>query len=264
VTLNFLSAALALAGAALLLFRSPFPLLLRALLPATFFFFYQYGIVARNYALLMPLLWLVAVLYPQRFVHPWRYVGLLIVMTHVSLHASWIGGSLMLCFLWEAWQREKWPLARLTPFTLTFAADTAFIVAQLWPPADLYGPPWEKMRLSRITTALNELYLQTVLPWPAVSVLVLICAGCFFYTRGVLRSYLLSVSGLLALFVFRFYSIWHGGMLFALLVLHLWLAWESPVRRPIARVADHWWPTIIAAAMTFTAIVQTYWSAMAC
>lgn len=264
VALNFISAALALVGAVLLLFRSPFPLVLRALLPATFFFFYQYGIVARNYALLMPLLWLVAVVYPRRFEHPWRYVGMLILITHVSLHASWMGGSLMLCFLWEAWKREKWPLVRLAPFTLAFAADTAFIVAQLWPPADLYGPAWEKMNPARITTALNELFLQTVLPWPAAAILVLLCACGFFYTRGVLLSYLLSITGLLALFIFRFYSIWHGGMLFALLVLHLWLAWVSPVRRSIGRVADHWWPALMTGVMTFTAAVQVYWSATAC
>lgn len=263
VILNFVSAALALVGAALLLFCSPFPPYLRVLLPATYFFFYQYGIVSRNYALLMPLLWLVAVAYPRRFTHPWRYVGMLMLITHVSLHAAWMGGSLLVCFLWEAWQREQWPLARLTPFTLAFAADTAFIVAQLWPPANLYGPVWEKMSQIRITTALDELYLQTVLPWPLAGSLVLLCAGCFFYTRGLLLSYLLSVSGLLALFIFRFYSIWHGGMLFALLVLHLWLAWVSPVRRSIGQVADRWWPALTAGVMTFTAAVQVYWSAMA-
>jgi len=263
VVLNAVSAALALAGAALILFRSPFPPLLRMLLPATYFFFYQYGIVARNYALLMPLLWLVAVVYRRRFEHPWRYVVMLIVVTQVSLHAAWMGGSLMVCFLWEAWHREKWPLARLVPYTLAFALDTACIVAQLWPPADIFGPPWEKMDQNRITTALSELVFQTVLPWPPVAGVVLIIAGCFFYTRGVLLSYLLSVAGLLALFIFRFYSVWHGGMLFALLILHTWLAWVSPVRRSISGVADRWWPMLTACALTFTAAVQVWWSAMA-
>lgn len=263
MTLNFISAALAIVGAALLLFRSPFPLYLRVLLPATYFFFYQYGIVARNYALLMPLLWLVAMVYPGRFAHPWRYVVMLMVVTQVSLHAAWMGGSLMLCFLWEAWHREKWQVARLAPLTLAFAANTAFIVAQLWPPADIYGPPWEKMDQGRITTALSEVLLGTVLPWPVISALVLLCAVCFFYTRGVLFSYLLSVGGLLALFIFRFYSVWHGGMIFALLILHTWLALVSPVRRSIGHIADRWWPTLTAGALTLTALVQVYWSAMA-
>ncbi|EDY20802.1 hypothetical protein CfE428DRAFT_1999 [Chthoniobacter flavus Ellin428] len=199
MTLNFVSAALAVIGGALLLFRSPFPPLLRLLLPVTYFFFYQYGIVARNYALLMPLLWLVAVVYPARFTHPWRYVVMLIIVTQVSLHAAWMGGSLMVCFLWEAWHRMRWSISRLRPFTLAFAVDTALIVAQLWPPADIFGPPWEKMNQERITTALSEVLLGTVLPWPAISALVLLCAVCFFYTRGVLLSYLLSVAGLLGL-----------------------------------------------------------------
>jgi len=263
MTLNYISAALAIIGGALLLFRSPFPPLLRILLPATYFFFYQYGIVARNYALLMPLLWLVAVVYPGRFTHPWRYVVMLIIVTQVSLHAAWMGGSLMLCFLWDAWHRMKWSVSRLWPLTLAFAIDTALIVAQLWPPADFSGPDWKKVDHARITTALNEVLLGTVLPWPALSVLVLLCAGCFFYTRGVLLSYLLSVGGLLAVFILRFYSVWHGGMLFALLILHTWLALVSPVRRPIGRMADRWWPMLATGALTGVALVQVYWSTMA-
>ena len=262
LALNAVSAALALAGGALLLFKSPLPRLLRVLLPLGFFFFYQYGIVARSYALLVPLLWLAAIVHARRLEHPWRYVGTLIVLSHVSLHASWIAGVLMTIFCGEMWWRERWPVARWSPLVMAFAANTAFIVAQLWPPADLYSPPWVATR-ERTFQVLREMWLDSVLPWPWRAVIVLLCAVCFFYTRGVLLSYLLTSAGLLALFAFRFFSIWHQGMLFALLVMHAWLAWASPVRRRLGPVPDGCWPALAAGALTVTAAVHVWWAAMA-
>ncbi|MDR3402428.1 MAG: hypothetical protein P4L99_08010 [Chthoniobacter sp.] len=262
VMLNAISSALALAGAAVLLFKSPFPRQLRALLPAGFYFFYQYGIVARSYALLVPLLWLVAVVYPRRFEHPWRYVGLLLLLSHVSLHASWMAGVLMAFFAWEAWRREKWPLARWGVPALVFAANTAFLIAQLRPPADLYvvatGAASE-----RVVQVVQEMWLDSIVPWLWLAAVVLLCALCFFYTRGVLLSYLLMTGGLLALFAFRFFSVWHQGMLFALLIWHAWIAWVSPVRRPLASTSSETWQRLASMALTVTAVVHVWWAVMA-
>jgi len=262
VALNAVSSGLALCGAALLLFKSPFPRLLRVLLPAGFFFFYQYGIVARSYALLIPLLWLVAVLYPQRFARPWRYVIALMILSQVSLHGSWIAGALMVIFVGEAWWCERWPQARLGTLVLAFAANTAFIIAQLWPRPDLYSPPWVADR-DRIWQVLRDMWLDSVLPWPWAAFVVLLVACLFFYTRGVLLSYLLTTAGLLALFAFRFFSVWHQGMLYALLVLHAWLAWASPRRRRIVTAPDECWPALATGVLTATAAVHVWWSVMA-
>ena len=119
IALNIVSAALAWCGAALLLFKSPFPKVLRVLLPLGFFFFYQYGIVSRSYALFIPLLWVVAVVYPGRFAHPWRYVLALILLSQVSLHGSLIAGALISIFVakrggasagpWRGWRRWSSP-----------------------------------------------------------------------------------------------------------------------------------------------------------
>lgn len=78
-----------------------------------------------------------------------------------------------------------------------------------------------------------------------------------------LLSYLLTTVGLLALFAFRFFSVWHQGMLFALLVMHAWLAWASPVRRRLDSMAERWWPAMATAALTVAAIVHVWWAAIA-
>jgi hypothetical protein len=259
VTLNFISGALAMCGAALLLFKSPFPRLLRVLLPAGFFFFYQFGLVARNYALMMPLLWILALLYPGRFTHPWRYVLGLIVLTQVNLHGSLIAGTLMTVFVCEAWWGERWSQARLAPLVFAFAADTVFIVVQLFPPSDMSSPHWY-LDSHRTRQVFEEMFLGCVLPWPWASAVVFLVAGCFFYTRGVLLSYLFSTFLVLAVFIFRFFSPWHQGIIYALLIFHAWLAWQSPRRRRIGPVPEKCWPALTAGVLTITALVQVWWS----
>ena len=59
--LHWISGAIAVAATALLLFKSPFPLYLKLAFPFTVFLVYQYAVVARNYVLVPPLLFMVAI-----------------------------------------------------------------------------------------------------------------------------------------------------------------------------------------------------------
>ena len=111
--------------------------------------------------------------------------------------------------------------------------------------------------------AFHDAWLDSVLPWPWVAALVLLVACCFFYTRRVLLSYLCTTGLLLALLAFRYYSIWHQGLLFALLIFHTWLAWVSPHRRRLGPVPNAYWPALTTGVLLVTAAVHIWWSAMA-
>ncbi len=52
-SLHFLAILFSTSAMGLLIFKSPFPRIIRCLLPFTYFFFYQYGVVARPYSLMM-------------------------------------------------------------------------------------------------------------------------------------------------------------------------------------------------------------------
>ncbi len=262
LALNVISGGLALVGAALILFRSPIPPALRLLLPAGFFLFYQYGVVARSYALLMPLLWLTALAHPRRFERPWRFVGVLILVSQVSLHAAWIAGVLMAVFVGEAAWFRRFPMRRWWGLVVAFGANTAFIVGQLWPPPDLFAPPHGPAALPT-WPALREMSLDAFSPWPWLSGLVLLGMMFFFFTRGLLLSYVMTSAGLLAIFAFKFFSIWHQGLLFALIVLHFWLAWASPIRRRVGQVSERFWPCLATGALAPIAAIHVWWAAMA-
>jgi hypothetical protein len=65
---------------------------------------------------------------------------------------------------------------------------------------------------------------------------------------------------LLALFIFRYFSPWHQGLIYAVLILHAWLAWASPVRRPIGSVPERYWSALTLGALLMTAFVHVWWA----
>lgn len=70
----------------LLIFKSKLPNILKLLLPFTYFFAYEYALSARNYSLLIFILFLIALYYNERFKRPILFCCLigLLALTHVQ------------------------------------------------------------------------------------------------------------------------------------------------------------------------------------
>lgn len=68
----------------LLVFRSPFPGIIRLILPFTYFFFYQYGVIARPYCMMMTAFMIAAFLYKDKERKPLRFVLSLIFLCATS------------------------------------------------------------------------------------------------------------------------------------------------------------------------------------
>lgn len=83
---------------AVLLFKSPFPKLIRCLLPFNFFLFYQYGVVSRPYSVLTLSFFLAAVCYKNRNENPVKYLLCLALMCAVHSYGIMIAGGL--CIVW--------------------------------------------------------------------------------------------------------------------------------------------------------------------
>ncbi|MDE6594203.1 MAG: hypothetical protein K2K57_14220 [Oscillospiraceae bacterium] len=78
----------------LVMFKSPFKPIVRALLPFTYFFFYQYGIIARPYGLLMLGFILAAITYKKRNEKPFPYVLSLMLLCASSAFGIVLSGGL--------------------------------------------------------------------------------------------------------------------------------------------------------------------------
>ena len=97
-TLKAINIVFSVTAMALLIFRSPFPKIVRYLLPFSFFFFYQYGVLSRPYSMAMIAFFLMAMSYKNRNTHPWRYIMSLVFLCLTSAFGIMIAGGL--CIVW--------------------------------------------------------------------------------------------------------------------------------------------------------------------
>ena len=97
-SLKAINTVFSVSAMALLIFRSPFPKIVRYLLPFTFYFFYQYGVLSRPYSLAMVAFMLLAITYKDRNAHPWRYILVMTLLCLVSAYGIMIAGGL--CIVW--------------------------------------------------------------------------------------------------------------------------------------------------------------------
>jgi len=82
----------------ILIFKSPFPKILRLTLPFTYYLIYQYSIVSRPYCILILGLFLAGMLHKNRDKHPLKYVAVLSIMAMSSIYGMILSTSIAI--LW--------------------------------------------------------------------------------------------------------------------------------------------------------------------
>ena len=85
----------------LLIFKSPFPKLIRLLLPFTYFIIYQYSIINRPYSIFCFAIFLSAVLYKERNQYPMRFIMSLILLCLSCAYGIIISVGIVIVWLIE-------------------------------------------------------------------------------------------------------------------------------------------------------------------
>lgn len=137
--LHWIVGLVALAAVALLSIAAPFPLALRLLLPFTFFFAFQYAVVARSYALFPVLLFALACLWKRRWERPWPVMLLIGLLANLSLHGFAIAVGLVTILAIEFYpMRKDAPAPGRRPLVpaLALIALLAFAAWCIWPAPD--------------------------------------------------------------------------------------------------------------------------------
>lgn len=246
-----LSAACAFGGAVVGVRHAPFPLALRLGLLATYFFGYQYAVVARGYCVDLLLVPIAAVFFADRVARPLRYALVVGVIANINafsfmaagllgldllvrlvlarrlgdwraLAALAVVGALGLFSLWTGWQpRDNGFMAQLThmnPYgsALVFVANGLFDRVTFWSTAKQGGLD------VLLGVALSALLLGLTAR--------LVLAG---------RDRVLMLALPVAMIVFAgvvLASSWHGGMLFIFVLFVLWTQWHNPVSPQFRRI----------------------------
>ncbi|MCM1267872.1 MAG: hypothetical protein NC302_08210 [Bacteroidales bacterium] len=101
LTLTLVSLAFMGTAGFLILWYAPFPRPVRLLLPFTYFFFYQYGVISRVYCVMTLAFVLSAITYQKRNERPGRYVAALLLLCLTTAYGLVIAGGLAFLWLWE-------------------------------------------------------------------------------------------------------------------------------------------------------------------
>jgi hypothetical protein len=217
---------LAWAAAAFLLFRAPLTWVTKILLLASYYFAFEYAVIARSYVLTILLLWLIAEWYPRRYERPIAFAVMIALLFNANAHGAIIAALVALLFTLSVGVRRVPRLAVLVMLAgaivfwaqIRAAPDTAF------PDLVRHIHPWTPMQ------AVDTAFFPG--PWlrgTASAALLLLVTVAVALRRHIeaLLLLLLSTLAFCALFVFVWYGGHrHAGLILVTAVAAIWIARE--------------------------------------
>lgn len=279
MTIGVVSGTVALVSSYMFLRWSPFPALVRVLFPLSYFILYQYGVIARSYCLLPPLLFGVAMLYPRWRPRPFAMMVLLCLVANVSLHGTLLALGIVVASIPAA--RQAWPT--LSPEWrrrhLAAASLGALVllglIALLLPPHDLGGgASWDLSPVHFITTA--PFILIHAVAINVIALLALLATTAWLWRRQLLLLFAVPTVFLLVLYCVKYFSVWNEGPILFIWLTVLWIALDR-VRSTGALVADadqahvsdvvqrtrvtDWWAVAACGSVAMSLIVEASWTA---
>lgn len=235
--LNF---ALMVATAALVLWRSPMPVVTRVMIVLSYYFTYEYGVIARNYGLATLLLLLVAEFDRVRAQRPLLYGTLILLLASTCAHFFLVAGVFVLVWAWDV---RKAPRDKRVLLGLAIAA-TGVVLAfvQLLPPADGQMAPgffseWNPKRFGE--SLRRALFPLSQEPWrkmTANTAVVLFFIYLWKRSRRASWLFLGCYAGLAYVYVFKYVGgLRHYGLMFGVILVALWVAERDTVRAGLTR-----------------------------
>lgn len=236
LTLNVISGIIAVASVYLWLRYSPFPWYITTAFPFTFWIFYQYSVVARSYTLVLPLLILIALIYPEKIQRIWLFTLLVSLLANVSLHCTLVALALFSVHALDL--RKKWHALssatrrqNLLAYAV-FAAVLAFVAIQLWPKPDSTTRIHGNFSVSQFWRVARFLLSGPVTDYWWLTIVVLLGSLAWFWRRKVLLLFVLPT-----LLIFIFISAYptstpNNGILVLLWLFVMWISFQGLEEKP--------------------------------
>jgi len=239
--LGYFGMAGATAGAALLIFKAPFPRYIRWPLAFTYFIVYQYAVIARPYTLL-PLLAFSAAIFFKDLQRPERMTVVLVLLANLSLHGTILAGCFGLAYLIDAWKARDTLDAQVRKrywiCIAVMAVTFVFIAIILKPTPDVgefakRNPMPAAIEAMQPTKAVKfeSVIAGAFLDYWVPSALFVVFAGWWCYLRRKLLAYVLTVGLLIALYVLVHGYAHHHGTVFLAAITTFWIAWPDEEER---------------------------------
>lgn len=147
----------------LILFKSPFPRIIRCLLPFTYFLFYQYSIIARPYCMMVLAFFILACLYKSKDNRPFIYtLGILFLCSTSAFGVAFSAGiscSWLIDILREHFERKNYRFLRDKRLVYLFALllYVLFMLYRAYPQNEIGAMSYNSNRLNGM--AIRAIYL---------------------------------------------------------------------------------------------------------
>ena len=139
-SVEFIISYLIAAGAVfLIIFFSPLPNFVKTILPLSYYFLFEYSIVARNYGLIILILFLIAALYPQRLKRPIIYALAIGLLAWSGIQTLGVAVILTIYFTIETLQNKLEDKKYLAALIIMILAQLAVVIMLLPYPDQLYA-----------------------------------------------------------------------------------------------------------------------------
>lgn len=229
--ISILSGLIAIAGVFVLLYYSPFPKIIKLLLPFSYFIFYQYGVIARSYVLLPILFFLIASVYQDKTTKIYQFTILVCLLAFTSVYTALVAISIMLIHLIDLIRSRsdlnRELIIKQIKAYLGFAFTIALIIIQLWQPEDSSFATTYNFDIRHFFELSSTVLNKATTEVKYLSAFVLILSLIWFWRRKLLLLYLISTLSVLALFSTKYYNSWHQGIIFLVWVFVMWVSFEK-------------------------------------
>ena len=266
-SINILSALFASAGVWLFIRYAPFPAFIKILYPFTFFVFFQYGVVARNYCIISPILFLIAINYNKKNQHPYLFILLLCLLANISAHTFLIAGSIAFVHFIDIVKNWKTIEIKTRKHQLIslfiFGLMALLVIYIVMTPADQVYSGYLNTNIKLIwfivrrmiagSLAMNEFSQYQVL-FGSVSLLIFITSVVWFVKNKTGLLYLMPLLLLSILFGLKYRNLWHQGVLFLLWIFVLWISFEKYRKIRPTRLSK-----AVIGGVAVVLVVQIYW-----
>ncbi len=253
--ISYIGVTFAVAGAALLIFKAPFPWYLRWPLAFTYSFVYQYAVIARPYTLLPLLCFAVAIFFPD-VEHPIKITIVLALMANLILHGAILAACFGLLFLVQgakSWARfDQSVRTQYLVCAALMVCVCLFLVATLRPTPDVEElvvkrevaqmSPAAKQQMNiassgaKFEAIVSGAFLDFFLP----SALCVLLAGYWCFTRRRFLVFALPVGSMIAVYSVIHGAAHHHGTATVAAVTALWIAWPTPQEQNCGTVRERW------------------------
>lgn len=276
--LQIISGFFAIAGVYVFLRYSPFPKVIKVLVPFTYFIFYQYAVVARAYVVFPLLFFLLASIFHKRRKHPFIFFGLLMAIACLTIQGTFLAIGILLAHYIEV--LREWKVLSPKERREQLITVACFILLMLvfafvlWIPMDYYRNRYHGVfsPLNCLTKALitftNALVTDFVdgVQRNLLFSIILFLPGLFtwymtlrtmLYKR--LAYYFIFPLSIMALLVNHILiSPWNYGILFIYWLFMLWISIEDVA--PVCIEKDQRVRKVLYPLVIIVLFVQCYWS----